>query len=98
MSSDNGSEFVNSMCDKFLKEKGVAHQRIWPYTPQQNGVVERKHRHILEVPRIVIFQGQIPLRYWGPCVLAGTKLIPRRVLGGKSPFESCMGLNQNCLT
>ena len=42
---DNGLEFI-SMCNFFLK-KGIQCQRTCVYTPQQNGVVERKHRHIL---------------------------------------------------
>lgn len=36
--SDNGTEFVNVICDKFFKEMGIVHQRSYPYTPQQNGM------------------------------------------------------------
>lgn len=32
--SDNGTEFVNSMCDKLFKDRGIVHQRSCPYTPQ----------------------------------------------------------------
>lgn len=55
--SDNGTEFVNSVCANMFKEGGIIHQRSCPYTPQQNGVAERKHRHILEVTRSLRFQG-----------------------------------------
>ncbi|GKD49999.1 putative RNA-directed DNA polymerase [Tanacetum coccineum] len=49
--SDNGTEFVNQNFHKFCKEKGIVHQTSCAYTPQQNGVVERKHRHLLNVAR-----------------------------------------------
>ena len=39
--SDNGTEFVNSQLDEFLISKGIYHNFSAPYTPQQNGVVER---------------------------------------------------------
>ncbi|GJZ89261.1 putative RNA-directed DNA polymerase [Tanacetum coccineum] len=47
--SDNGTEFVNQNFHKFCKEKGIVHQTSCAYTPQQNGVVERKHRHLLNI-------------------------------------------------
>ncbi|XP_049398958.1 uncharacterized protein LOC125862879 [Solanum stenotomum] len=88
--SDNGTEFVNSVCDAMFKEMGIIHQRSCPYTPQQNGVAERKHRHLLEVTRAIRFQASIPLRYCGQCVLAAAYLInrlPSSVLNYATPYE-----------
>nr|XP_016492856.1 PREDICTED: uncharacterized protein LOC107812310 [Nicotiana tabacum] len=48
--SDNGSEFVNSVCHVLFQKYSIIHQKTRAYTPQQNGVVERKHKHILEEP------------------------------------------------
>nr|XP_009783139.1 PREDICTED: uncharacterized protein LOC104231782 [Nicotiana sylvestris]XP_016462976.1 PREDICTED: uncharacterized protein LOC107786055 [Nicotiana tabacum] len=45
--TDNSTEFVNLVCENFFKNLGVIHQKACPYTPQQNGVAEIKHRHIL---------------------------------------------------
>jgi transposase InsO family protein len=42
--SDNGTEFKNSQIEGFLEEEGIKHEFSSPYTPQQNGVVERKNR------------------------------------------------------
>ncbi|XP_055812079.1 uncharacterized protein LOC129881995 [Solanum dulcamara] len=95
--SDNGTEFVNSVCDNMFKTLGIIHQRSCPYTPQQNGVAERKHRHLLEVTRALGFQAKIPIRFWGHCVLAAAYLInrlPNSVLQFQSPYERLYGKKQ----
>ncbi|XP_076956093.1 uncharacterized protein LOC143631129 [Bidens hawaiensis] len=61
--SDNGSEFVNHQVQHFLRQNGVIHHTYCTHTPQQNGVVERKHRHLLNVARALLFQGGIPLSF-----------------------------------
>ncbi|KAF5771878.1 putative RNA-directed DNA polymerase [Helianthus annuus] len=92
--SDNGTEFVNNQMNVFMKQKGILHQTSCSYTPQQNGVVERKHRHLLNIARALMFQGGLPLRFWSDCVLTAVYLInrlPSSVLGGKSPYELMFG-------
>jgi hypothetical protein len=55
--SDNGPEFL---MDPFYNEHGIVHQRSCVETPEQNAVVERKHRHIMNVTRALMFQGNLP--------------------------------------
>ena len=90
--SDNGSEF---MCLKeYFDEIGIVHQTSCVGTPQQNGKVERKHRHILNVARTLRFQAHLPLEFWGECILAASYLInrtPSVLLNGKSPYEILFG-------
>ncbi|GJV84095.1 ribonuclease H-like domain-containing protein [Tanacetum coccineum] len=50
--SDNGTEFVNQSVSKLCSDKGIIHQTSCVYTPQQNRIVERKHRHLLNVVRL----------------------------------------------
>ena len=75
--SDNGSEYVNELLGKFLKEKGIQHQSTCRDTPQQNGITERKNKHLLEVARTIMFYMNVPKYLWGDVVLTACYLINR---------------------
>jgi transposase InsO family protein len=49
--SDNGSEFKNLQVEEYLEKEGIKHEFSAPYTPQQNGVVERKNRTLIDMVR-----------------------------------------------
>ena len=88
--SDNGKEFTSTPMKKFYADNGIIHETSCVDTPQQNGRAERKHRHILIVARALRFQANLPLEFWGKCVLAAAYLInrtPTPVLDGKTPYE-----------
>jgi hypothetical protein len=56
--SDNGGEFLSLR--SFFHDNGVVFQHSCVYTLKQNRVVERKHRHILQVARALRFQAHLP--------------------------------------
>nr|AAC67205.1 putative retroelement pol polyprotein [Arabidopsis thaliana] len=90
--SDNGTEF---MClSSYFKEQGIVHQTSCVGTPQQNGRVERKHRHILNVSRALLFQASLPIKFWGEAVMTAAYLInrtPSSIHNGLSPYELLHG-------
>jgi transposase InsO family protein len=94
--SDNGHEFT--CLHRFYAEKGMLHQTSCVDTPQQNGRVERKHQHLLNVARALRFQANLPLSFWGDCVLTAAYVInrtPSHVLHGKSPYDVLFGKSPN---
>ncbi|XP_019244601.1 PREDICTED: uncharacterized protein LOC109224480 [Nicotiana attenuata] len=92
--SDNGLKFFNAQCATLFTSLGIVHQSSCVHTPQQNGVAERKHRHLLEMARALRFQAYVPLKFWGECVLTAAFIVnrlPSSVLSGKSPYEPFHG-------
>eukprot|EP01018_Ginkgo_biloba_P039070 Gb_05294 [translate_table: standard] len=51
--SDNGGEFISNEFKDFCKKNRIRRQLTTPYTPQQNGVVERKNRIVMEMARCI---------------------------------------------
>ncbi|KAI3790994.1 hypothetical protein L2E82_04492 [Cichorium intybus] len=66
--SDNGSEFKNQTLDGFLKTKGINHNFSAPYTPQQNGVVERRNRSLCEAARTMLNFPKLPMYFWADAI------------------------------
>jgi transposase InsO family protein len=66
--SDNGTEFKNSQIEGFLEEEGIKHEFSSPYTPQQNGVVERKNITLLDMARTMLDEYKTPSRFWAEAI------------------------------
>ncbi|CAL9022545.1 unnamed protein product, partial [Prunus brigantina] len=88
--TDNGGEYVNNTLASFFRAQGIIHQTTTPFTPQQNGVSERKNRQLLEVARSLMLDMSVPHHLWGHAVLSAAYLInrtPSRVLDFKTPHD-----------
>ena len=92
--SDNGKEYINDVFDKFCEEVGIEHQFTVPYTPQQNGVSERKNRSIMEMTRCMLHEKELPKELQAEAANTAVFLLnrlPTRVLHKKTPFEGWFG-------
>lgn len=92
--SDHGSEFLNKKLAQLFTDNGILHQLSCVYTPQQNGIVERRHRMLLNTARALMFQSGLHLKFWPYSILTATWLInrtPSEVLAWATPFEVLFG-------
>jgi hypothetical protein len=77
LQTDGGGEFTSLAFEKYLSDNGIFHQKSCPHTSQQNGIAERKHRHIVETGLTLLAQSHLPSRYWVEAFQTGVYLINR---------------------
>jgi transposase InsO family protein len=88
--SDNGGEYVNKQFQAYFQDNGLVHETSCPHTPQQNGVAERKNRHILETARTLLIGASVPSRHWEDAVGTAVHLLnrmPSKVLKFDTPLQ-----------
>jgi hypothetical protein len=66
--SDNGTEFKNYTLNDFLSDEGIRHQYSSPYTPQQNGVAERKNRTLMDMARTMLAEFKSLYNFWAEAI------------------------------
>ncbi|RVW25594.1 Retrovirus-related Pol polyprotein from transposon TNT 1-94 [Vitis vinifera] len=74
---DNAREYFSAQFTSFMSHHGILHQSSCAHTPQQNGVAERKNRHLVETARTLLLHSHVPFRFWGDAVLTACYLINR---------------------
>jgi hypothetical protein len=87
--SDGGGEYISTNFKNYLHTKGIVHQMSCPYTPEQNGLAERKHRHIVETAVTLLQTAHLPHKFWFHACATSIYLInrlPCQLLRLKSPF------------
>ncbi len=91
LGSNNGGEFLSKKFDNFLDECGIQRQTSAPYTPQQNGVVERANRTIMECTRSMIRAQGLDLEFWVEAVNTAVYIknrCPTKALESKTPQKA----------
>lgn len=88
--SDKGTEYIDGSFRAYLDQHGILYQTSCVGTPQQNGVAERKNRHLAEVARSLLLTMNVPKHFWGEAVLTAAYLInrmPSSVLQFQTPLS-----------
>ncbi|CAN1245557.1 Retrovirus-related Pol polyprotein from transposon RE1 [Linum grandiflorum] len=77
--SDPGGEFSSRPLHQFYKEHGILYQMSCPGVSEQNGLVERKHRHVLDLTRALLLESKVPATFWQEAVHTVIYLINRQI-------------------
>ena len=92
--SDRGKEYTSSEFDVFCEDEGIEHQLTVGYTPQQNGVSERKNRTVMEMARCMLTETNLPKKFWAEAFRTSVYLLNRlftKAVQGKTPIEAWSG-------
>jgi hypothetical protein len=91
---DLGGEYTSNKFCQLLALDGTIHQTSCTDTSEQNGVAERKYRHIVETARFLLLSAFVLSEFWGEVVLIAVSLIntiPSFYSSGLSPFKKLYG-------
>ncbi|KAK8935338.1 hypothetical protein KSP39_PZI014000 [Platanthera zijinensis] len=92
--TDRGGEFTSNQFNKFCMESGIRRELTAPYSPQQNGIVKRRNRTILEVARSMILHSGSPKSFWGEAITTVVYILnrlPSKSLQKTTPYEVLHG-------
>ncbi|KAJ0464501.1 putative RNA-directed DNA polymerase [Helianthus annuus] len=96
--SDNGGEYVSAEFNSYLRQRRIRRQLTCPNTPQQNGISERKNRHLGEVTKSLVHDKNMPSRFWAEAMRAACFVInrlPSQSLEYSSPLEKLTKVKPN---
>jgi len=91
--SDRGLEFNNEQFKKHIQKEGIIHEFSAPYSPEQNGSIERENRSIVEAARTMLYAAKLQPGLWAEAVNTSVYLLNRRPreLDKQIPFELWTG-------
>ncbi|GJZ44610.1 putative ribonuclease H-like domain-containing protein [Tanacetum coccineum] len=88
--TDNGTEFVNQTLREYYEKADISHETSVARSPQQNGVVERRNRTLIEAACTMLIYAKAPLFLWAEVVATACYTQNRsmiRLRHGKTPYE-----------
>ena len=96
--TDRGGEFTSNEFKNFCELAGITRQLTAPYTPQQNGIVERRNRTVLSTTRSILKAMDLPQSFWGEAVRHSVYILnrlPTKFLKNQTPYEALEGRKPN---
>ncbi|GKD77613.1 retrotransposon protein, putative, ty1-copia subclass, partial [Tanacetum coccineum] len=91
--SDRGGEYISQEFKDYLKACGIVQQLTPPYTPQHNGVSERRNRTLLDMVRSMMNLTTVPLSFWDYALKSAARIlnmVPTKKID-KTPYELWFG-------
>jgi transposase InsO family protein len=92
--SDSGGEYTSNEFGIFCRDVGIKRELTTPYNPQQNGVVERNNRTIMEAVKTMIHDQDLPMHLWakaGRTTVYVQNRLSHSALGFETPEEMSTG-------
>jgi hypothetical protein len=92
--TDRGGEFSASQFSEYCAELGIKRELTAPYTPQQNGLVERRNQCVMAAARCMLKAKKLPCMFWGEAIVCVVYLLNRttsKSINGKTPYELWTG-------
>jgi len=68
LKSDGGGEYFSNELSEYLKEHGIQRKYSCCFSPQQNGIVERKNMHIVEITHAMLNEKNLPIYFWAKAI------------------------------
>jgi transposase InsO family protein len=75
--TDGGGEYNSIEFQKFRDDNGIEHEVTAPYTPQHNGLAERRNRTLLDMTRSMLKEKKLPHKLWGEAVATAAYVLNR---------------------
>lgn len=97
--SDRGGEYLNKNVQDFLRNEGIQFQCTVGYTPEQNGISERRIRILMEAARTMLTQSGLPKNVWAEAVRHANYMFNRvkHEKSNETPFEMFFGKKPNLI-
>jgi transposase InsO family protein len=92
--TDNSGEFTTTEFASYCADQGIQRHYSAPYSPQQNGVVERRNQMVVGMARALLKQRGMPAVFWGEAVVMAVYILnrsPTKALEGRTPYEAWHG-------
>ena len=92
--TDRGGEFTSTEFGEYCADRGVRRHLTAPYSPQQNGVVERRNQSVVGMARCLLKSKGMPNEFWGEAVNTAVHLLncaPTKSVSGTTPYKAWHG-------
>ena len=94
---DRGGEYESNPFKEFCEQNGIIHEVIAPYSPESNGIAERKNRTLKEMMNAMLVSSGLSSHMWGEAILSACHIqnkVPHKKTG-KTPYELWEGCKPN---